>query len=216
MNRENPFARQSHVDTNVVEAIRWMGETTPEEIMEEREQATRKVERLAHTCWMTGEVETWFAEADPLVRNVSKFVNGPVFEKLANDIDFIDVACVDMFRCGVDFLGALICTGLGVARSFAPHTSIQHLKDTCKERSSKLVANLTEDKFSTELMATTVADSLLGRMTDPVELDALDPDSLGLAVRFGVEQGLREDGSVKIRAVDDETASGTNGCTEAM
>ena len=58
MNRENPFARQSNVDKNVVEAIRWMGETTPEEIIEEREQATRKVERLAHTCWMTGEVET--------------------------------------------------------------------------------------------------------------------------------------------------------------
>ena len=35
-----------------------------------------------------------------------------------------------------------------------------------------------------------------------------------LAKRFSVEQGVRADGSVKIRAIDDQSLSGVNVCTQ--
>ena len=51
-------------------------------------------------------------------------------------------------------------------------------------------------------------------MTVPVEISTLDLDSVNIAPRFGVEQGVKPDGSIKLRPCDDETRSGTNGCTE--
>ena len=39
------------------------------------------------------------------------------------------------------------------------------------------------------------------------------PDDCLLASRFGVEQGLTDEGEVKVRPVDDLSASGVNGCS---
>ena len=52
------------------------------------------------------------------------------------------------------------------------------------------------------LHAVTLEDAQLGWMSHPVATDAVDLGSVRLVPRFGVEQGLREDGSVKIRPVD--------------
>ena len=42
----------------------------------------------------------------------------------------------------------------------------------------------------------------------------VDLAKIVVAPRFGVDQGLKKDGSRKIRAVDDCTVSGVNACTE--
>ena len=73
-----------------------------------------------------------------------------------------------------------------------------------------LLESLREDNHTQYL-----ADTKNGRMTEPVRADSLDLDSVLLGRRFSREQGTRADGSVKLSAVDDLTADGTNGCARA-
>ena len=58
------------------------------------------------------------------------------------------------------------------------------------------------DHNEAELHALALGDALLHRMSTPVRASELDLNTVKLVPRFGVEQGLRPDGSVKIRAVD--------------
>ena len=59
-----------------------------------------------------------------------------------------------------------------------------------------------------------MSDHMLGRMTCPVSTSSLDMDSCNIAQRFSVEQGVKQDGSLKVRPCDDMTGSGINGCTQ--
>ena len=77
------------------------------------------------------------------------------------------------------------------------------------QRNLELLSTLVEDAHSSELLALTAGDAKLNRMTDPVSIDRVDLEKVNLATRSGVVQGVREDGSDKIRACDNETQSGT-------
>ena len=48
----------------------------------------------------------------------------------------------------------------------------------------------------------TVEDGRKGRMTWPVRAQEANLDEIRLCPRFGVQQGVREDGTTKVRAVD--------------
>ena len=61
----------------------------------------------------------------------------------------------------------------------------------------------------------TLADADLGRMTAPCPAEQVDLSQVRVSKRFGLEQGLRPDGTQKIRCVDSCTESGINPCTEA-
>ena len=54
-------------------------------------------------------------------------------------------------------------------------------------------------------------DHCLGRMSEPVPVEGIDLCSVRLVPRFGVEQGLKPDGSPKIRAVDHMRWSASHG-----
>ena len=51
-------------------------------------------------------------------------------------------------------------------------------------------------------------------MSGPYDVEACEIDNIVIAKRSAVEQGVKDDGSIKKRAIDDETASGVNMCTE--
>ena len=69
------------------------------------------------------------------------------------------------------------------------------------------------DEHAKELLKTILADGKLGRMTAPVRASAEACKDKILSPRFAVEQGLKPDGSLKIRPIDDFTASGCNAHT---
>ena len=72
-----------------------------------------------------------------------------------------------------------------------------------KSRSNGLlIQKLRQDEHHSELHRLTQADALLGRMKPPRKAADTDLSYVRLVPRFGVEQGLREDGSVKVRAID--------------
>ena len=122
---------------------------------------------------------------------------------------------------------------VGSACEYAMPESIDDLRATCGSRNKLLVASLKEDTHSVELHKLTQGLAFLvciwrlvvlpvlgpgdyakGRMTEPLLVENLDLDTVNLAKRFAVVNGLTRDGSPKLRAVDSETAAGTNPCTQ--
>ncbi len=72
-----------------------------------------------------------------------------------------------------------------------------------------------EDTNSASIMEATRDDAKMGRMSWPRPLvQDGEQHSRLLSPRFGVEQGVREDGSKKVRPIDDYSASGVNACCQ--
>ena len=91
--------------------------------------------------------------------------------------------------------------------------STSDLSSEARGANECLLSSLEEDDNAQFLYEQCVNDAKCHRMSEPVPYEDVDPDSVCIARRFSVEQGIKSDGSKKIRAVDDETRSGTNPCT---
>ena len=74
---------------------------------------------------------------------------------------------------------------------------------------------LREDVNSASLMQQTRDDAKKSRMSEPVPVGDVDLSAIRISQRFAVDQGLKSDGTPKIRCVDSCTESGINPCTEA-
>jgi hypothetical protein len=92
--------------------------------------------------------------------------------------------------------GAPLFGSLDDTCSSLPDLSASHLENRT------LLDGLREGSFADELHAITLDDASKGRMTKPVPAGQVDLTSVRLAPRFAVAQGLKEDGSIKLRAVD--------------
>ena len=68
------------------------------QVREKRERAIRRIERLAHKLRRERKTEAWFADADPLVREVASAVNGPLLEILAAESGHCDKGAARLFR----------------------------------------------------------------------------------------------------------------------
>ncbi len=133
-----------------------------------------------------GECDRWLSEASRSTKRLSKTVNGPMLEFLAKE-----VGCEDLDRANFFRKGAPVFDGNG-----------EFAVDKCEESNRALLKNLRPDPNECELHALTMADADLGRMTVPVEADKVDLSKVRLVPRFAVEQGVKPNGEVKIRAVD--------------
>jgi len=80
--------------------------------------------------------------------------------------------------------------------------ALEQVRGSCSESNRQLLASMKEAQFANELMELTCKDARLGRMSRPVPVEECDLSGTLLTPRFGVEQGLKPDGSVKVRAVD--------------
>jgi len=81
----------------------------------------------------------------------------------------------------------------------------------CWHSNAELLKSLREDDNSHALHELAMDDFRLGRMSEPVHANSIDWSSVRLVPRFGVEQGLKPDGSAKIRAVDHMSWSASHG-----
>ena len=77
------------------------------QVIEQRTSLIEQIEAAAKELESSGERGRWLASADPLVREISKDVNGPLLELLADAIDFHDRACIKLFRTGCPLVSAL-------------------------------------------------------------------------------------------------------------
>ena len=106
---------------------------------------------------------------------------------------------------GTRLMGVIEPCGLGELISHKGVKSLEDLRDDCLSSNRALLDTLRESEFSSELMAQAVADAKKGRMSTPVKASSFSECGLGkmrLHPRFGIEQGRRPDGTMKIRSVD--------------
>jgi len=77
------------------------------QVIEQRTSLIEQIEAAAKELESSGERGRWLASADPLVREISKDVNGPLLEMLADAIDFHDRDCIELFRTGCPLVSLL-------------------------------------------------------------------------------------------------------------
>ena len=103
---------------------------------------------------------------------------------------------------GAPLYGELELAGVGPPKVCAPIGCAESLKDDCLRSNHRLVPGLKTDKFAAELFELTCADAALGRMSYPVSVADFELDAVRAHPRFSVDQGVKQDGKRKIRAVD--------------
>ena len=82
--------------------------------------------------------------------------------------------------------------------------AVKNLMENCLMRNLALFNSLKDDQWQEELHKATLADAALGRMRPP-QLATEVVEELSAIIfhpRFGVEQGVRPDGTTKVRPVD--------------
>ena len=171
----------------------------------------------------SGRLDQWLRGCDSRVKAVSEAANSLLLAELLAASAHCDLACAELFREGVPWptigvsrpwglccvgahmYGSLECSGVGMPVFHDDALDTERLKQDCLRTNLALLRELREDQYSDDLMRITQEDASLGRMTWPRELDLeRDRALLGevlLNPRFGVAQA-KEDGSVKVRAVD--------------
>jgi hypothetical protein len=183
-------------------ALEWVAGTSAREIMLAREAQVCKIKSLGEKLRREGACREWLQECEPSVRGVLKDVNGPLLEELLRDLDYEDVRCVKLLRGGARLMGLVEECGLGERIAHSTTVDPDELRDGCAQSNCALLQQLQGGEFEHELMAQTQADAELGRMTRPVPVEQCDLEVVRLHPRFAVEQGVRPDGTTKIRPVD--------------
>ena len=215
--RTYEFEKKITLASDVSDAVRWIGERTPGAVRRARDEAVWRIETRARQLEQSGAVEAWYRGADEGVRGVAWYVNGPLLEELAASIGHIDRECVEFFcqacpraaavgcnapvaREGAPLLGDLPVSGIGAPATFPQAKSAEALLKGAKAANKRLLARLRSDPNAQELWELTNKDFRLWRMRAPESLTDIDLGRVILVPRFGVEQGVRSDGTRKARA----------------
>ena len=193
--------------------------------MRAREGTIQVIEDLGKTLREQGKVQRWLEEIkDQKVRRISEGVNGPLLDLLAVRARYHDKRVIELFREGAPIVGILPRAGLGKPVPPVIETTLAQLNRRRESKNKALISSITEDKHSKALLNACKEDAKKGRM-EPVHLvQNCDLNTIVLSPRFSVEQGkpisfhfnaslllgvgqiasgIKEDGSMKIRPIDD-------------
>jgi hypothetical protein len=133
---------------------------------------------------------------------------------LARTTGFADLEVMEVFRRGGRIAGKLVAPAGADPKDFPEPLAPEALAEGCEQRNQQLLESLKEDAHSDFLLQQTLDDASAGRMTAPTTDKGTGLTGRVVCRRFSREQGVRSDGALKLRAVDDETACGTNGTTQ--
>ena len=118
---------------------------------------------------------------------------------------------------GGNIVGELPASGTCETTEQAPtremlEQELERLQDNLGKQNWQTLNELKPDKFGDALLQEIVEEARLGRVEEPKEVNEINLHQTLITKRFGIEQGMRKDGTTKIRAIDDASASGLNGC----
>ena len=207
---QHMFASKAVVPASALEAASWAGRHTADERIFERELQIRSIEARGRVLGECGATADWLGNCSRGAQRVCATVNGPLLCELAAKIEHGDRDIGSLLQQGARLLGDLPRSGNGRAAEFAAPASARDLWWNAAARNKELLATLREDRVhSEEIWRQTMAEVDAGRMTVPRPVEEFDLSSILLSPRFVVEQ-LKEDGSVKLRMIDDFSRSGCN------
>ena len=185
-----------------IAALEWQAKQSAAEVILQREKVLCDIENKGEEFWCSGAAQKWLDGADPTIRKVVHSVNGPLLEYLGQKAMHADLKCVEMLRQGAPLYGHLDRCGNGAAKHRTDIGVVSELRESCEESNLQLIKKLRNDPWEHELHRLALEDAELGRMTTPVPLSVEHVSEIKLHQRFGVEQGVKPNGEVKIRAVD--------------
>ncbi|CAK0862125.1 unnamed protein product [Prorocentrum cordatum] len=193
-------------------AVRWAAQTAPADAVASREGELAALRERDRALRASGAVEEWFRGVDPAMRRVAQHVNGPLCAEIAERIAFCDPGCVEFFRAGAPLVGELPRSGHGSPEVFPPRLGIAELLGNAESTNRDISGGLRDGAHGDAILRKTRDEAELGRISCPVPLRDVCLDGAVIAPRFAVEQ-LREDGSSKLRLVDDMTKARINEAT---
>ena len=81
-------------------ALDWIASSSAREIITVREAQMVKIEQCAAELRDSGACERWLASCDEGARRVVREINAPLLELLLGDLNYHDVACVEVLQTG--------------------------------------------------------------------------------------------------------------------
>ena len=112
-------------------------------------------------------------------------------------------------------MGKLARTGNGTPLSKPPSLTVKQLEQQRTKSNSDILKKIKDDtKMSSQLLQACQDDQAKGRMDRPRLSHEVDLEVVTLSPRFAVVQGKKDDGSTRVRPIDDFTKSGCNAATE--
>ena len=221
---EKLFKANKLIPRDLEDALDWLYGKTNEEIMRLREGTIQVIEDLGKTLREQGKTQKWLQSIkDDKVRKISENINGPSLEVLTTKINYHDQKVIELFKEGAPIVGILPRAGLGKPVPPVVDTTLAQLNRRREAKNKALISSLSEDKHSKALLSACKEDAKKGRM-EPVHLvQNCDLNTIVLSPRFAVEQGefkfnllasllsevnnvnpgMKPDGSMKIRPIDD-------------
>eukprot|EP00973_Karenia_brevis_P087613 12149461-Karenia_brevis.AAC.1 len=201
----DPFSQRDEVHGDVVHAIGWMSSRTPTQMRLEREHIMSQIERTNNILRADGACKQWFDSCDPGVVQVSREANGKLFELLLKSTNHPDKGAADVLRYGAELIGDIPVTGNGT-----PCVPVEgrHVDSLCVKRRSRnewVLGRLKPDKNAAWLLEQALEDCKVGRMQQH--------DLKCVCVHESKLTGVKDDGSIKLRAIDDLSVSYVNICT---
>ena len=202
----------SALPPTAAEAVRWAARTAPAEVIAFRERELAALRERDRVLRASGAVDAWFRGVDPAIRRVALHVNGPLCAEIAERIAFCDPGCVEFFRTGAPLVGELPRSGHGSPEVFPPRLGIAELLCNAVSANRDISNGLRDGAHGEDILRMTRDESVTGRISCPVPFSDACLDGAVIAPRFAVEQ-LRENGSSKLRLVDDMTKAKINEAT---
>lgn len=180
---------------------RWQEGKSADEIIRQRNEATDRIVNMGRVMRESGRCDQWFDGAEPGVRHIARDVNGPLCEAVVAECGYEDQAVAEVFRKGGPLYGDMTECGIGTAVD--EDSSARDVEDLRKDvwGSNKLLAKeLRKDAFEEEFHQLVLKDAAQGWMSEPAKASEAFLQARAVP-GVGVQQGLKKDGSVKVRAV---------------
>ena len=165
-----------------------------------RERTTSEIEAMGKCFKDSGECGAWIAEAsDQHLQGVASEVNGPLLDWVVTRLGTSGTPAHDLFRKGSPLYGPISSSGRGVPVVPGVAGDLCSLWDDREKDNLELIDSLKDDALEIELHGLALKDASLKRMSPPMPICMSDIKNMKLHPRFGVSQGVKADGSVKVR-----------------
>ena len=203
LTRVDPFVASVELPKDVDEALEWQASRSPKDVMLEREKIIAEVEKAGNIMWETGRCTEWLQNSDEHVKHVSQNVNGPMMHDFAVALAHKDIDIADVFQKGAPLFGVLPLSGTGAAcQANCEIGDVGRLKSQCLSSNQCLIDTIRDDPHEAAIHELACSDAARGWMSQPMPALQCDLECTRAVPRFGVAQGVKKDGSVKVRAVD--------------
>ena len=199
---QDPFANDLAMHDDIWNCLEWQKSRTAGEIVSEREKATKAIESMGAMFRRNGSCDKWLSGADAGVAHIAKDVNGPLFEELIAACEHADWNVSELFRTGAPLYGNMQRCGMGsVIEHSESVRDAEGLWQDTRRSNEILTSEMRDDEHEDELHRLVLKDEAQGWMSYPVEASEEEHVFVRAVPGHGIAQGLKPDGSTKVRAV---------------